>query len=443
MQKNIMSKINFYELKDLTTQDRENLLKRSSIALDEFKERVKPVIQAVKEEGDEAIVKFAKVFDKADITTSTIGATEEDFTLAFKNIAPRMIEVLEFCIDNVRRFHEQQMPKSMWMKQMHPGVFAGEMVVPLESVACYVPRGKGSFPSVAMMTAVPAVVAKVKRPIIITPPGPDGNIDDATLVVAKLVGIDKVYKCGGAVGVSAVAYGTNTVDKCQKIVGPGSPFMLAAKELLRDILDPGLEAGPSEVIVLADESANPKVVALDLLIESEHGTDSSAYLVTNSLQIANEVRDAIPDFWSKMGDERRGYSQQVLSKSGGIVVTSTMQEAIDFVNDFAPEHLQIHSKSPYDYLHRIKNAGEILLGEHLPCSVGNFSLGPNAVLPTNFAAKTKSSLGVHDYLKSISIGHVTQKGFDGIRSYVYDFAQYEGFDAHANAVSSIREEALK
>ena len=436
--------INFYQLASLSHFAREQLLQRSSLTdLESFKEHVKPIIESVKKEGDVAIVRFAQEFDHAEIAEDSIMASEADFDQAFQMMSPRMLEVLEFSIDNVRRFHEAQMPKSMWMKEMHPGLFAGEKIVPLDSVACYVPRGKGSFPSVVMMTAIPAVVAGVKNPIIVTPSGADGQIDPATLVVARLSGVHRVYKCGGAVGVAAVAYGTQTVPKCQKILGPGSPFVLAAKELLSDVLDTGLAAGPSEAIILADETANGKVAALDLLVESEHGHDSSAYLVTNSAKVAQEALEAIPHFLNEMGEERRSYSQTVLSQSGGIIQTETMQEAIDFVNDFAPEHLQVHSQSPYDYLDAIQNAGEVLLGEHLPCCIGNFTLGPNAVLPTHFAVRTKSALSVYDYFKTISIGYATQKGYDRVASYVNDFAKYEGFDAHANAVSDLRKKAFE
>ena len=332
-----------------------------------------------------------------------------------------MIEVLEYSIDNVKTFHQEQMPKKMWMQEMKKGIFVGEKVVPLEAVACYVPRGKGSFPSVVMMTTIPAITAGVARPIIITPPDSEGGVDTATLVAAQIIGIKEVYKCGGAVGVSAVAYGTKSVPKCQKIIGPGSPFVLAAKKLLSDYLDPSLEAGPSESIVLADESANGQLSALDLLIEAEHGKDSSAYLVTHSEEVAQKALETIPNLYKEMGQERASYASFVLSNSGGIILTDTKQEAIDFVNAYAPEHLQIHSKTPHDYLSSIHNAGEILLGEHTPFCIGNYALGPNAVLPTNFAAHTKSALSVYDCLKTISIGYVTQKGYEEIAPLVYDF----------------------
>lgn len=305
------------------------------------------------------------------------------------------------------------------------------------------PRGKGSFPSVVLMTAIPAVVAGVPNPVIITPPGPDGRIDDATLVAASLAGVRKVYKCGGAQGVAAVAYGTETVPRCLKLVGPGSPWVVAAKRLLSDRLAVGTPAGPSESIILADETANGRVAALDLMIESEHGPDSSAYLVTNSRTVAEDAMAAIPGYWKAMGEQRTGFSSAVLcGPRGGVILTDTIDDAIAFTNDYAPEHLQVHAKSPYDYLGRLRNAGEILLGEHMAISIGNYTLGPNAVLPTNATAMTHSPLSVHDYLKATSIGHVTRKGYELLAPYVRDFAVYEGFDAHANAVSGMRDKAF-
>ncbi|MEM6667144.1 MAG: histidinol dehydrogenase, partial [Pseudomonadota bacterium] len=386
----------------------------------------------------------ANDFDKSPVKAHEIAATAADFDAAFKALDPKLIEALEFCGDNVRRFHEQQMPEPMWMTEMHPGVMAGEKFEPVESVACYVPRGKGSFPSVVLMTAIPAVVAGVPNPVIITPPGPNGKIDDATLVAARIAGIDKVYKCGGAQGVAAVAYGTQTVPRCYKIVGPGSPWVVAAKRLLADRLDPGTPAGPSESIVLTDDTANGQMAALDLINESEHGPDSSAYLVTPSRAVADEVLASIPKGWAAMGEQRIEFSKAVLcGPRGGIVLTETMDEAIAFTNAYAPEHLQIHAKSPFDYLSAIKNAGEILLGEDTAICLGNYSLGPNAVLPTNAAAMTRSPLGVHDYLKAISIGHITRKGYHTLQPHVHPFAIYEGFDGHANAVSDNREKARR
>ena len=436
-------KINYFTYSELDATAQLALLERTEGDIEPFVEKVKPIISAVREEGDAALARFANEFDRSPVSSNSLAATEADFDAAFEAVDREVINTIEFCSDNVKRFHQAQMPEEMWMKEMHPGVFAGEKVVPIDSVACYVPRGKGSFPSVVMMTAIPAVVAGVKNPVIITPPGPDGHIDAATLVAARIAGIERVYKCGGAQGVAAVAYGTQTVPRCRKIVGPGSPWVVAAKRWLSDRLDPGTPAGPSESIILADETANGYVAALDLLIESEHGPDSSAYLVTNSVRVAKEAISAIPGYWKNMGEQRVEFSSTVLcGHHGGVILTDTIDQAIQFVNDYAPEHLQIHSKSPHDYLGAIQNAGEILLGEHTPITIGNFALGPNAVLPTNAQAMTHSPLGVHDYIKLVSIGYVTKKGYNHLSPHAHTLARYEGFDAHANAVSGMRDEAF-
>jgi len=435
--------LSFHNLSALSAEQRARLLTRPESDLGPYLERVKPILDAVREEGDPALARFAHAFDEAPVTVDAIAATPDDFARAEEAVGQDMIDVLTFCSDNVRRFHERQMPESLWLKEMHPGVFAGEKIEPIDSVACYVPRGKGSFPSVVIMTTIPARVAGVPKVIIITPPGPDGAIDAATLVAARIAGVEEVYKCGGAQGVAAVAYGTDTVPRCRKLVGPGSPWVVAAKRLLVDRLDTGTPAGPSESIVLCDETANGRVAALDLLNEAEHGPDSSAFLVTNAPDVAREVAEAVAGYWEHMGKQRVAFAAEVLGgDNGGIVLADSLDDAIAFVNDFAPEHLQVHARSPFDCLGRLHNAGEILLGEHTPICVGNFALGPNAVLPTNAAAMTHSPLGVHDFLKRISIGHMTRAGYECLAPHAHRLACYEGFDAHANAVSPLRDAAF-
>jgi histidinol dehydrogenase len=288
------------------------------------------------------------------------------------------------------------------------------------------------------------MVAGVPRTIVITPPGPDGCVDAGTLVAARHVGITEVYKCGGAQAVAAVAYGTASVPKCRKIVGPGSPWVLAAKELLAHEIDPGVPAGPSESIVLADESADGVIAALDLLIESEHGPDSSVFLVTSSRRVAEEARAALPTYWSQMDPLRADFSRRVLGGcAGGIVLTQDFCAAIDFVNEFAPEHLEILAADPMAVLGRIRNAGEILLGKYTPITLGNYLLGINAVLPTGGNARTHSPLSVFDFMKRISVGHVTESGYARLAPDAHTLASYEGFDAHARAVSAERIRLLK
>ena len=417
---------------------------RAEDDLEPFMEKVKPIIEAVRKDGDAALAHFAQKFDQSTVSPSAIAATPAEIDAAFDAVGSEMVDTLGYAADNIRRFHELQLPKPEWSTEIRPGVVVGERYTPIDSVACYSPRGKGSFPSVTLMTAIPASVAGVPEPIILTPAGPDGNVDPATLVAARLAGVERVFKAGGAQAVAAAAFGTATVPRCRKIVGPGSPWLAAAKRVLVNRIDPGLPAGPSETILLADASANPRVAALDLLIESEHGNDSSAFLVTWNKELAQAVIAAIPGYWDSMSDTLAGYSSFVLSgNSGGIVLADSKEAAYAFINEYAPEHLQILSKTPYDHLPHIRNASEILLGEHAAGSLANYMMGPNCVLPTSGAAHTHSPLGVHDFMKSASIGHVTQAGYDELAPRVHRFATYEGFDGHANAVSPMRTEAMR
>lgn len=422
----------------------EQLFLRTEADLSFFLEKVQPIIDAVKKEGDAAILRYAQQLDHVQDALMAIKAEESEFTAAFARMDAEVVAALKFAADNIKRFHEAQMPSDLWLKEVTPGSFAGDRYTPLDSIACYVPRGKGSFPSMLLMTLIPAVVAGVKHPIVITPPGPDGKVDDATLVAASIVGVKDIYKCGGAVGIAAVAYGTETVPKCIKVVGPGSPWVVAAKRLLAGVIDPGIPAGPSEVVVLADETANGRLCALDLLIESEHGPDSSAFLVTNSRQVAEDALAEIPKLWKNLPPQRAEFSQAVLcGEHGGVVLVDDFAQAIDFTNRYAPEHLEIQAKEPLAVVPKIHNAGEILLGEHTPVTLGNFVLGPNAVLPTGGAARTRGPLSVFDYLKQSSVAYVSAEGYEQLADKAHSFALYEGFAGHAQAVSPLRKDLLK
>ncbi len=431
--------IRFHNLRQLSQDEKAALCKRTESDLARYLEDAEPIVAAVREEGDQALVRFAHDLDGATITADSIQARPEDFEAASAALDPQLLEAIAFAAESIRRFHQGQMPEPMRLNETRPGVFCGEKVTPIPSVACYVPRGKGAFPSVVLMTTIPAVVAGVPRVYILTPPGPDGCVDDATLVAARHAGVEKVYKCGGAQAVAAAAYGTETVPRADKIVGPGSPWVVAAKRLLADEIDPGTPAGPSESIIFADDSADGRLAGLDLIIESEHGPDSSAFLVTPSKRVAEQARDSIPAYWKSLGETRRSYSQTVLcGPRGGIVLAADTGEAIAFINDYAPEHLMIHSDEPFQYLGAVKHAGEILLGRHTPLTLGNYLLGPNAVLPTSGAARTHSPLCVHDFLKTTGIGYVTAGAYDRLADHAHRLAVYEGFDGHALAVSPLR-----
>lgn len=440
-----MPQVTLRSLIGLSPEDRAALTNRSEADLSFFLEKSQPIIEAVRTEGDAALVRFGREFDKSEgLTADILKAPESEFDEAFDLVEPDVIEAIRKGIRNIRSFHEEQAPEPMWLKEVSPGAFAGDRWTPIDSVALYVPRGKGSFPSVTMMTAVPGSVAKVPNLAIFTPPGPDGKVDAATLVAARLAGVETIYKCGGAQAVAAAAYGTETVKKAQKIVGPGSPWVVAAKRLLAGVIDPGLPAGPSEVMILADDTVHGGLAAMDLLIEAEHGPDSSAWLVTPSQRVIDEALAALPELWAQMTEQRVGFSQTVLCNgAGGIVLARDMDDACAFVNEYAPEHLEILSEKPFEYLGQITDAAEVLMGTHTPVSIGNFALGPNAVLPTSKGAKTWGPLSVTDFLRRSSIGYVTEKGYPELADTAQTLAKYEGFSSHANAVSELRAKYLK
>ncbi|WP_027858635.1 histidinol dehydrogenase [Marinobacterium jannaschii] len=435
--------ISFWQLDQLSGEQREQLLQRTESDLAPYLQQVAPIIDQVRQQGDRALVEFAQRFDGAAISTEQLRVSEAEFEAAAALVDADTLEAIRYAADNIRRYHQAQKPGEMTMQEIRSGAFVGERFLPIPSVACYVPRGKGSFPSVVLMNAIPAVVAGVERAIIVTPPGADGSVDAATLVAAKEAGITEVYKCGGAQAVAAVAYGTETLPRCSKIVGPGSPWMVAAKRLLADRLDPGIPAGPSESIVFADASVDGALAALDLLIEAEHGPDSSAYLVTTSPEVAEAAIRALPEHWAEMSEQRVAFSSTVLcGPMGGVVLAADNDAAFDFINDYGPEHLQILSQDGWQYLGRVKNAGEVLLGPHSPSTLGNFVLGCNAVLPTSAAAKTVSPLSVHDFMKFMSVAYVTESGYPELAKQAHRLATYEGFDAHAAAVSEKRKRYL-
>lgn len=438
-----MRDVSFHDLSTLSAEARARLFRRAETDLSRFIEMVGPIIEAVRSEGDAALVRFARELDKAELGPDGLRATAAEFDAAFERVDEEVIGAIRFGIDNIRRFHEEQKPEAMWLKEMRPGAFAGDRFTPIRSVALYVPRGKGAFPSVTMMTAVPAVVAGVPEIAILTPPAPDGSVDAATLVAARLAGVETVYKVGGAQAVAAAAHGTETVKPARKIVGPGSPFVVAAKRLLSGVIDPGLPAGPSEAIILADDTVKGGLAALDLLVEAEHGPDSSAWLVTHSRRVAEEALEALPRHWGRMTEQRVAFSRAVLTgPHGGIALTRSIEESYRFVNDYAPEHLEILSTDPFAHLGHITEAAEILMGPHTPVSIANFGLGPNAVLPTGGWARSFGPLSVADFVKRSSIGYVTAAAYPEFALHAQRLARYEGFSSHEHAVSEVRQDYL-
>ncbi len=424
------------QLADLDDQQRRALSIRGAVDFDDVIDRARPIVDAVRDEGDAALLRFAHDFDGADLSPSGLKVADSAFEAAYDVVPGNVVDAIRAAAANVRTIHEKQRPEEYELTTVSPGVLAGDRYLPIEAVACYVPRGKGSFPSVTLMTAIPAVVAGCPRIVVITPPGPDGTCDAGTLVAAREAGVTEIYLSGGAQAIAAVAYGTQTIPKCLKVVGPGSPWVVAGMRLCADQIEPGPPAGPSESLILADDTADAERVALDLMIEAEHGPDSTTYLVTPSFDLANAVADRIVDLAGQLGEQRRAYVTTVLGQNGGLLVSRDIDDAIAFTNEFAAEHLQIASSTPWDLAARIVNAGEILLGQDAPFSMANFMIGVNAVLPTGGKARSASALGVMDYIKRISIAHLTRQGYDTLAAGTEAFARYEGFDAHALAISA-------
>jgi histidinol dehydrogenase len=426
--------INFYELEKLSQSEIEQIFKRSELDIADLQKAVQPIIQNVQERGDLALLEYNEKFDKAEMTARQLKVTQAEFAQARKNLDPKIKEVIETSYANIKKFHQAQMPEEMWFMQIDDGIMAGEKITPITSVGIYVPRGKGCFPSVMLMLCTPAIIAQVPKVIVCTPPTADGGVDDASLYTAERCGVKEVYKVGGAHAIAAMAYGTKKVPKVNKVLGPGNSYVSAAKRLLYGTIDVGTPAGPSESIILCDEAADPKLAALDLLIEAEHGPDSTALLVTHSKKIANQVKRNLPSLINDLPTERKEFCQTVMSNYGGIVLTPNLEASIQFVNDFAPEHLEVLVTEPMMTLNKIINAGEILLGPNTPITIGNFSLGVNAILPTGGFAKTFSCVTVYDFLKRSSIGYLSKEGYAKIKDTAKTFAEYEGFPSHANAI---------
>jgi histidinol dehydrogenase len=345
-----------------------------------------------------------------------------------------MKRAIRFAVKNVRRVHEEQHSGSLELREVSPGVFAGERSRAIPSVGLYVPHGRGSFPSVMYMQAVPAVIAGVRRIAAISPPDREGAVDPACLYAAGICGIEEFYRVGGIQGIAALALGTQSIPRVDKILGPGSLYVSAAKRALAHRVDVGLPAGPSEAIVLADGSADPQRAALDLITEAEHGSDSSAFLVTHDRALVRAVEQALPGLLAELDPRRAAFVRDVLSGYGGMVITETLDQSIDFVNRYAPEHLQIACREPFALLGRIENAGEILLGQHSAFSMANYAAGCNNVIPTGGWTRTRSPLSVRDFLKSSSVLYVASRGVSTLSDAVASLAEYEGFSAHALAV---------
>jgi len=409
----------------------EDLLKRSPNQYYEFEKSVSQILDKVREEGDQALFSYTMQFDHAKIDKSTIRVTDEEIEEAYRLADPSLIQVIKKALGNIRSYHEKQMQRS-WFDAQPDGTILGQKVTALQRVGVYVPGGKAAYPSSVLMNIVPARVAGVKEIIMVTPPGKDGKVTPNTLVAAKEAGADVIYKVGGAQAIGALAYGTETIPKVDKIVGPGNIYVALAKKAVYGHVSIDAIAGPSEILVIADETANPRYVAADLLSQAEHDELASAILVTTSMELAEKVSEEIDGFLKELS--RAEIIRKSLDNYGYILVADTMEEAIETANEIASEHLEIQTKDPYDVMTKIRNAGAIFIGEYSSEPLGDYFAGPNHVLPTNGTAKFFSPLSVDDFIKKSSIIAYSRDALEKIHTEIETFAQAEHLTAHANSI---------
>ena len=409
----------------------ENLLKRSTTNYGEYEKTVDSIIQNVKQNKEEAIFDYNLKFDKCTITKENFQVTQEEIEDAYKVLDKQFIEVMRRSAANIRTYHEKQ-KRNSWFDAKEDGTILGQKITPMQTVGVYVPGGKAAYPSTTLMNVIPAKVAGVPNIIMTTPAGSDGKVNPATLAAADIAGVDTIFKVGGAQAIAAMAYGTEIIPKVDKIVGPGNIYVALAKRAVYGHVSIDSIAGPSEILVLADESATPKYVAADLLSQAEHDELASAILITTSTELAEKVSIEIDKFVNVL--ERREIIQKSLDNYGYILVTPDMETAIEAANEIASEHLEILTKNPFDTMTKIKNAGAIFLGEYSSEPLGDYFAGPNHVLPTNGTAKFFSPLNVDDYIKKSSIISYSKEALEKVHNDIELFAQKEGLTAHAKSI---------
>lgn len=408
----------------------ENLLKRSPNHYGEFEGRVNAIIEEVRAKRDEAVFAYTKQFDGAEISADNILVTEDEIREAYELVDETLLSVIRKSLVNIKKYHEKQLPNSWFTTE--DGVILGQKVTALETAGVYVPGGKAVYPSSVLMNVLPAKVAGVDRIVMCTPPGRDGKVYPSTLVAAKEAGVDEIYKVGGAQAIAAMAFGTESIPKVDKIVGPGNIYVALAKKAVFGYVSIDSIAGPSEILVLADETANPRYVAADLLSQAEHDEMASAILITTSQKLADEVSKEIDGFVAELS--RKEIIQKSLDNYGYILVADTMDEAIATVNEIASEHMEIVMKDPFHVMTKIRNAGAIFIGEYSSEPLGDYFAGPNHVLPTNGTAKFFSALSVDDFIKKSSIISYSREALQKVHKDIEQFAECEKLTAHANSI---------
>lgn len=410
----------------------EDLLKRSPNQYEEYSEKVADIIQQVKEKRDSALFEYTKKFDGAQIDASSIRVTKEEIDEAYNLVDTTLVEVIRKAKENIRDYHGKQKQYS-WFDSSPNGIILGQKVTPLESVGVYVPGGKAAYPSSVLMNVIPATVAGVERIAMATPPDKEGKIYPGTLVAANEAGVTEIYKVGGAQAIAALAHGTESIKKVDKIVGPGNIYVALAKKAVYGHVSIDSIAGPSEILVIADETANPRYIAADLLSQAEHDELASSILVTTSVELAYNVSKEVDEFVKTLS--RSEIIKKSLENFGYILITDTFEEAIEVANEIASEHLEIITKDPFTVMTKIKNAGAIFLGEYSSEPLGDYFAGPNHVLPTNGTAKFFSPLSVDDFIKKSSIISYSREALEPIHEDIIKFANAERLTAHANSIA--------
>lgn len=409
-----------------------NLLKRSPSSYSEYESTVAEIINNVRQNKDKALFEYTAKFDKAEINADNIKVTRQEIDEAYKQLDSDFIEVMKKSAENIRVFHEKQ-KRNTWIDTQENGSILGQRILPIELSGVYVPGGKAAYPSSVLMNVVPAKVAGVERIVMCTPPGADGKVNPGTLVAADIAGVTEVYKVGGAQAIAAMAFGTESVPKVDKITGPGNIFVALAKKACFGYVSIDSIAGPSEILVIADETANPRYVAADLLSQAEHDELASAILITTSEKLANEVSEEIDGFLKTLS--RANIIQKSLDNYGYAFVAENMQDAIDAANTIASEHLEIITANPFETMTKIKNAGAIFLGSYSSEPLGDYFAGPNHILPTNGTARFFSPLSVDDFVKKTSIISYSEDALRAVHKDIELFAQKEGLTAHANSIA--------
>ena len=416
--------INYKECKSL-----DDILLRSQFSHDDINEKVKSILEDVKQNGDNALKKYAKMFDNAEI--ENLEVTQEEIDEAYKNTDEKFKETLKLAYNNIEKFHKKQLRNS-YITNEEDGIVMGQIINPIEKVGVYIPGGTAVYPSSLLMNVVPAKVAGVNEIVLVSPPNKEGKINNNILAAAKVAGVNRVFKTGGAQAIAALSYGTESIPKVYKIVGPGNIYVAMAKRLVFGEVSIDMVAGPSEVLIIADETASPIHIAADMLAQAEHDKLASSILITTSKEIAEKTKEELYKQLEKLS--RKDIAMESIENNGRIIITETIDEAIYISNEIAPEHLEISIKEPFSVLSKIKNAGSIFLGDYTPEALGDYLSGANHVIPTSGTAKFASPLSVDDFIKKSYITYYTKEALEKVKDNIINFAEHESLEAHANSV---------